>query len=116
MAIILNLLISGLAVAIASYLTPGAHVDGYLTAIIVAVVLAIVNSTIGPILKLLTLPLNILTLGLMSLVINVLMVLLVAEIVPGFTLDGFWTALVFAIILALINMVLGGILVDKSQK
>lgn len=77
-----------------------------MTAIIVAVVLAIVNATIGPFLKLLLLPLNILTLGLISLVINVLMVLLVAKIVPGFSLDGFWTALVFAVILALVSMVL----------
>lgn len=81
-----------------------------MTAIIVAVVLAVVNSTVGPILKLMTLPLNILTLGLMSLVINVLMVLLVAEIIPGFTLDGFFAGLVFAIILALVNVFLGGLL------
>ncbi len=106
MPIILNLLLSGLAVAIASYLTPGAHVDGYLTAIIVAVVLAIVNTIIVPILQLLTLPLNILTLGLFSLIINVLMVLLVARLVPGFVIDGFWVALVFAVVLALVNMVL----------
>ncbi len=104
--ILLNLILSGLAVAIASYLTPGAHVDGYLTAVIVAVVLAIVNTIIVPILQILTLPLNILTLGLFSLVINVLMVLLVARLVPGFVIDGFWVALIFAVILALVNMVL----------
>ena len=80
--------------------------DGYLTAIIVAVVLAIVNSTIGPFLKILTLPINILTLGLFSLIINVLIVLLVARIVPGFEITGFWVALVFAVVLALVNMVL----------
>lgn len=114
MAIILNILIGGIAVAIASYLTPGAQVDGYITAIIVAIVLALVNSTIGPLLKLLTFPLNIATLGLVSLIINVLMVLLVANIVPGFVLDGFWTALVFAIILALVNMILSGLLTDKK--
>lgn len=108
MAMVLNILISGLAVVIAAYLTPGAHVDGYVTAIIVAIVLAIVNSVIGPVLKLITLPINVLTLGLVSLIINILMVMLVARIVPGFTLDGFWAALVFAIILALINMILGG--------
>lgn len=107
MAIILNLLISGLAVVIAAYLTPGAHVDGYVTAIIVAVILAIVNTVIGPVLKLVTLPINILTLGLVSLIINALMVLLVARIVPGFVLDSFWAALVFAIILAIVNMILG---------
>ncbi len=105
---LLNILVSALAVAIAAYITPGASVDGYLTAIIVAVVLAIVNSTIGVFLKVLTFPINILTLGLVSIIINVLMVLLVTKIVPGFKLDGFWIALVFAVILSLVNMVLGG--------
>ncbi|MBX9809931.1 phage holin family protein [Candidatus Gracilibacteria bacterium] len=111
---LINLLISGIAVAIAAYITPGASVDGYLTAIIVAVVLAVVNSTIGILLKILTLPLTILTLGLFSLFINILMVLLVARIVPGFHLDGFFTALVFAVILSLINMVLGGGILSKK--
>lgn len=113
MSIILNILIGGIAVAIASYFTPGAQVDGYISAIIVALVLAVVNSTIGPILKLLTLPLNILTLGLLSLVINVLMVLLVDWLVPGFSLTGFWAAAIFAIILAIVNMIFGGMF-DKE--
>ncbi len=107
MAILLNILISGIAVAIASYITPGSHIDGYITAIIVAVVLALVNSSIGFFLKVITLPINILTLWLMSLVINILMVLLVAKIIPWFTVDGFFSALVFAVVLALINMVIG---------
>jgi putative membrane protein len=106
MPILINLLLSALAVGITAYLIPGATVDGYLTAIIVAVVLAIVNSTIGPFLKILTLPLNILTLGLVSLIINILMVLLVAEVVPGFAISGFWIALIFAVVLALVNMAL----------
>ena len=84
MNIVLNLLISALAVAIAAYIIPGVVVDGYFTAIVVAITLAIVNSTIGPFLKILTLPLNVMTLGLFSLIINVLMVLLVAKIIPGF--------------------------------
>jgi putative membrane protein len=105
---LITILVSGLAVAIAAYITPGTSVDGYLTAIIVAVVLAIVNGTIGIFLKILTLPINLLTLGLISIIINVLMVLLVARIVPGFRVDGFWVALIFAVILALVNMVLNG--------
>ena len=105
MTIFLNLLLSAIAIAVASYLIPGATVDNYLTAFIVAVVLAIVNTTIVPILQVLTLPLNILTLGLVSLIINILMVLLVARIVPGFEISGFWVALVFAVVLALVNMV-----------
>lgn len=105
---LITILVSALAVAIAAYITPGASVDGYLTAIIVAVILAIVNGTIGIFLKIITFPINILTLGLVSIIINVLMVLLVAKIVPGFRVDGFWVALIFAVILALVNMVLGG--------
>ncbi len=108
MNILLNILVSALAVAIAAYITPGVSVDGYLTAIMVAIVLAIINSTIGIFLKVLTFPINILTLGLVSIIINVLMVLLVARIVPWFRVDGFFIALIFAIILALVNMVLGG--------
>lgn len=106
MTLLVNLLLSGVAVAVASYLIPGATVDSYLTAFIVAVVLAIVNTTIVPILNILTLPLNILTLGLVSLIINVLMVLLIARLVPGFGVSGFWVALIFAIVLALVNMAL----------
>jgi putative membrane protein len=106
MTVILNLLLSAIAIAIASYLIPGARVDGYMTAIIVAVVLAIVNATIVPVLQVLTLPLNILTLGFFSLIINVLMVLLVARLVPGFEVNGFWVALIFAVVLALVNMAL----------
>jgi putative membrane protein len=106
MAILINILLSALAVAITAYLIPGVTIDGYMTAIVVAVVLAIVNSTIGPLLKIITLPLNILTLGMISLIINVLMVLLVARLVPGFSISGFWIALVFAVVLALVNMVL----------
>ncbi|MFZ2255328.1 MAG: phage holin family protein [Patescibacteria group bacterium] len=106
MTLLVNLLLSAIAVAIASYLIPGATVDTYLTAFIVAVVLAIVNTTIVPVLQVLTLPLNIVTLGLASLIINVLMVLLVARLVPGFEISGFWVALIFAVVLALVNMVL----------
>ncbi|NUJ98084.1 phage holin family protein [Candidatus Gracilibacteria bacterium] len=113
MIMILNILISGIAIAIASYITPGAHIDGYITAIIVAVVLALVNSSIGFCLKLITFPINVLTLGLMSLIINILMVLLVAKIIPGFTIDSFFSAFIFAVILALINMVIVGNIVKK---
>ena len=106
MLILLNLLFSALAVAITTYLIPGVTIDGYMTAIVVVIILAIVNSTVGPFLKILTLPLNILTLGVISLIINILMVLFVAEVVPGFTISGFWIALVFAGVLALVNTVL----------
>ena len=77
MRFILEILLTGLAVFIAAHIIPGVHVNGYLSAVITGVVLAVVNATIGFILRILTLPITILTLGLFSFVITVCMVLLV---------------------------------------
>jgi putative membrane protein len=106
MHMIFSLLLSTAAVAASAYLLPGVHVTGFWTALGVAVVLGIVNALILPLLLLITLPINILSLGLFSFVIIALMVLLVGKIVPGFTVDSFWWALVFALVLAIINGVL----------
>ncbi len=103
MQFFINLLISGLAVFISSYVLPGVRVDGFLTAIIVAVFLGIANAILKPILLLLTLPINILTLGLFTFVINAVLVLLVSTIVPGFQVASFWWALIFSLVLALVS-------------
>lgn len=78
---IISLVVSGIAVALASYLTPGVTVDSLWTAIIVAVVFGLVNAFIGTILRVLTLPLNFLTLGLVSFIITIGMVFLTANLV-----------------------------------
>lgn len=109
MGFLVNLLINGLAVYITARLLPGVSVDGFVTAIIVSVVLALVNTFIKPILFILTLPATILTLGLFTLVINALMVFLVATFVPGFHVNGFWSALFFSLILSLVGWVLRGL-------
>lgn len=111
MKIILRILVSAIAIAIAAYLVPGVTVDSFWTAIVVAVVLAIVNGVIGTLLRVLTLPINILTLGLVSFVITVLLIMLVDSLVDGFETGGFLATAVFAIVLALVNMVFG---VDKE--
>lgn len=103
MQILINLILSGIAVFVSSYILPGIKVDGFITALVVAIILAAVNFFIKPLVLLLTLPINILTLGLFSLVINALMVVLVAAIVPGFHVDGILWALVFSIVLSLIS-------------
>ena len=105
MKIVINLFLSTLAVLIAAYIIQGVFVDSFFTALVVAVVLGIVNAIIKPIIKLLTLPITILTLGLFSLVISALMVLLTDAIVPGFTVSGFVPALLFGIVLSLVNYV-----------
>lgn len=103
MEVILHLLISSLVVFITAYILPGVHLENFLTAIIVAVVLGAINAFLRPILFLLTLPINILTLGLFTFVIMALCVLLVSAIVPGFTVDGFWWAMAFALVFSILN-------------
>ena len=104
-----RLLINTIAVFVTAYVLPGVHVNGLLTALIVAIVLAVINTVVKPILVVLTLPVTVLTLGLFLLVINALMVLLAAAIVPGFFVAGFWWALLFSVVLTLVNSVLEGL-------
>jgi putative membrane protein len=103
MKILAHLLLSGLAVFVAARLLPGVSVDGYGTALIVAVVLGVANAVLKPILLLLTLPINILTLGLFTFVIIGGLVELTSALVPGFRVGGFLWALAFAFVLAVVN-------------
>lgn len=90
----------------AAYLLPGVEVT-LIGALVLAVVLGLINIFIKPLIFVLTLPLTIVTLGLFSLVINALLVMLAAYVVPGFLVAGFWPAFFFAILLSLINAVFG---------
>lgn len=103
MTIIINWIFSAVAIVIAAYLLPGVHVSNFITALVLAVVLGVLNAFIKPIFILLTLPITIMTLGLFALVVNAIFILLAAAIVPGFGVDGFWWALIFGIVLSLIN-------------
>ena len=106
MNFIVKLLLTALAVVITSYLLPGVEVDSFLTAIIIGAVLALLNVTIKPLLIILTIPATIFTLGLFLLVINALIILIADWMVPGFEVDGFWWALIFSLILWVVNTVL----------
>ena len=103
MQIFINLLLSAVAVFITAHLLPGVHVSNFWTSIIVAVVLGIVNAILKPILFFLTLAITLLTLGLFSFIINGLLVLLVSAFVPGFRVDNFLWAILFSIILSVVN-------------
>jgi len=107
MKLIIKLILMGAAVAIAAYVLPGVEVDTFWWAIIVAVVIALLNGTVGAILRLLTLPLNFLTLGLVSLIITILMVMLASNLLSGFEIGGLRNALVFAVIVWLIGWLFG---------
>jgi putative membrane protein len=112
MNIILRILVAAIAVCIAAYLIPGVVITDYFTAIVVVVVLAIVNGFIGTALRIMTLPLNIISLGLVSFIIGVLMILLTDALVGGFSVGGIWGAILFSIVLSLVNLVFG---VGKSD-
>ncbi|MBL0767037.1 phage holin family protein [Marivirga atlantica] len=105
MNFLIKLLLSTISVLVASYLLPGATVDSFFSAFIVAIFLALFNATLKPILTFLTIPITVFTLGLFLLVINALMVLLADAIVDGFAVNGFWSALFFGIILAIVNSI-----------
>ena len=104
---IINLIITALAVYVLSkLLTPHVIINSFSTAIIFALVLAILNAIVKPLLILLTLPLTIITLGLFLLVINVLIILLADHFVKGINIDGFLWAFIFGLLLSVISAVL----------
>ncbi|MDO8489844.1 MAG: phage holin family protein [bacterium] len=116
MNIIVYLILNTLAVLAASYVLPGVHVSGVWQAVMVALIFGVVMTVIRPILLALTLPLNIVTLGLFTFVINALLVLFVSNIVPGFRVDSFWWALGFSIVVSVINGFLYTALPPRSPK
>jgi putative membrane protein len=107
---LIRLLITALAVILTSYLLPGVHVESFLSAIILSLLLALLNVTLKPILIIITIPVTFLTLGLFLLVINAFMILLADAILPGFTVDGFWWAVAFSVVLWIINSILRNII------
>ena len=106
MRLIIKWLVMAASILAAAYFIPGVTVAGLKTALILAVVLGLINLIFKPILILITLPVNILTLGLFTLVINAILIMLASSIVKGFEVDGFLTALIFSIILSAINFIL----------
>jgi putative membrane protein len=101
---IIKLLINGLGIFIIGYLLKGVEIKSFFTALGVAILLALVNTFVKPILLFLTLPLTIITFGLFILVINALMLMLVDALVDGMKIKNFWWALLFSFLLSLLNL------------
>lgn len=114
MKLLIHWFFAALAVGISAYLLPGISVDGAFAALVAAVALGFINAIIRPVLLVLTLPVNLLTLGLFTLVINALMVQLAAALVPGFSVSGFGWALLFSIVLFLVNAALRGVIKNEN--
>ena len=112
MKIILRWLILAGAVFATPFVVPGIAVESFLTAVIVAACLAFINLTIKPVIQVLTLPINIITLGLFSLVINGLFFWILAKLINGFDVDGFVPAIIGAFIVSVINWLGGKVIKD----
>lgn len=116
MNIIVRFLLNGLAVLATAYLLPGVDVADYQTALITALVLSIANIIIKPILILFTIPITVMTLGLFLLVINAIIILVADYFVTGFTVNGFWWALAFSLIMSIFNSIIDDLLKDKKKE
>src|SRR5512140_1625772 len=113
MRLLLHWILSALALLIVSQIVPGFILTGFVAALIAAVVIGLINATLGMLLKVVTFPLTVLTLGIFWLVINALMLELASAIVPGFHISGFGAAFIGAIVLALVNMLFRALMPKK---
>ena len=111
--LLLNWLLSAVSILIVAHVVRGFEISGFLAALLAAIVIGLVNSTLGLFLKIVTFPLTILTLGVFWIVINALMLEIASWLVPGFTVQTFWSAFFGAIILSLVNLFLKFLVFDK---
>jgi putative membrane protein len=109
MNFLIRLLVTALAAMLTAYLLPGVTIRDFISALVLALVLAILNLLVKPVLILLTLPVTIITLGLFLLVINAIIILLASKLVKGFTVDGFFWALIFSVVLTVISGIMNSI-------
>ncbi|OIQ21856.1 phage holin family protein [Lacinutrix sp. MedPE-SW] len=116
MNLIIKLLLNAIAVFVLSHVLNGVNVDGYISAIIVAIVLSILNLLVKPILVIFTLPITILTLGLFLLVINALLILLADKLIDGFEVINIWWAILFSVLLSILQSLLHSFLKKDKNK
>ncbi|MDD3149678.1 MAG: phage holin family protein [Candidatus Gastranaerophilales bacterium] len=109
LSFLLHWVLSALAVMFVAWAIPGISVVSFWSALFAAVIIGFVNGFIKPIAMFLTFPINLITLGLFTLVINAFMLILVSKIVPGFKVDGFWAAFWGAILLSIVSTFLGSL-------
>src|SRR5204862_5681845 len=116
MRFLARLVLNGVAIVIAAWLLPGLHIAGPFAALVAGVILGFVNAIVRPLLFFLTLPLTLMTLGLFIFVLNAICFGLTAWLVPGFSVDGFWWALLGALLVSIVSWILNGLFVGKRQK
>jgi putative membrane protein len=101
-----QLIMGAFAVMIAAFLLPGVHIPNFITGLLVTAVLVLLNMYVKPLLVLLTIPVTLFSFGLFLLVINAFIIMLAAELVPAFQVDGFWYALLFSVLFSFLHMLI----------
>ncbi len=114
MNMILKWILFALLIMFIAWVIPGITVTGFISALIVVIVLSIVNLFIRPLVELISLPLNVITLGIFSLIVNALLFLLAAKFSPGFQIDGFWSGFFGALILSVFTPMIDKINISKK--
>lgn len=115
MRLLIRLLLNALALFVVAYVVQGVHVSGIGGAIVAALILGIVNAVIRPILVILSLPLEILTLGLFTLVINAVLFWFVGALHVGLTVDGFWPAFWGALVMTIVSWILSALTAEPAR-
>lgn len=116
MRFLARLLLNGVAIIAAAWFVPGLELSGPSTALLAGAILGFVNALVRPVLFVLTLPLTLLTLGLFIFVLNAICLGLTAALVPGFTIDGFVSALLGALVVSVVSWILNGLFVADSER
>lgn len=113
--ILVRWLVQTAAITFAAYLLDGIHVEGFFSAFFAAVILGILNAFFRPILIILTLPVNILTFGLFTFVINAILLMMVSGLIPGFEVHGFWPAVFGSLIISLVSWFLSSFINERGR-
>lgn len=116
MQFVLNILISAVSVLFTAWLLPGVQITDFVSALLVAVVLAFLNTVVKPILTILTIPITFFTLGFFLLVINAGMIILASKLIPEFHVNGFWWAVLFSLILSVVTSILNGFFGNNQKR
>ena len=115
MNMILKWILFALLIMFIAWVIPGINVAGFISALVVVLIIGLINTFIRPLVQLISLPLNFITLGLFSLIINTLLFLLAAKIAPGFRIEGFWSGFFGALILSLFTPLIDKIDVKRKK-
>ena len=113
--IIIRWLVLTFAIILTSYLLDGIQITGFFSALLAAAILGILNAFFRPIILILTLPINVLSLGLFTFIINAVLLMMVSGVISGFKIQGFWYALFGSLLISIVSWLLNSFISDKGQ-